>query len=150
MAKYTPTGWTMSGEGQRRFEAMWQRVNAIVRKRVRKYTLASQDPDDLMQEGRLAAAYAVDTYNPERGNLDGYISRVVSNALAMVATEALAQDRQPYKSVQDADGTWRKSPINHVELEPDMAIDDTTNIAVERRDSARHMATMASSMEQRI
>lgn len=150
MAKYTPTGWAMSADGERKFTEMYQKINTIVRARVRKYNLPSVGVDDMMQEGRLAAAYAVDTYNPERGNLDGYISRVVSNALAMVATEALAQARQPYKTVQEPDGSWRKTPVSHVELEHDMAVDDGADVSVEARDFARHRVAQSLSMEQRI
>jgi len=139
----------MSIEGEKRFRGMLERVNAIVRKRVRKYNLASLDPDDLMQEGRLAAAYAVDTFTDGRGNLDGYISTVVSNALAMVAAEALAQARQPYKSVQDFDGSWRKVPVCHIEIEDDTAIDETIAPAIAREES-RHLAQQTMSLEQKL
>jgi hypothetical protein len=126
------------------------RINAIVKKRVRKYTLASLDPDDLMQEGRLAAAYAVDTYTAGRGNLDGYISTVVNNALAMVAAEALAQSRQPYKLVQELDGTQRKVPINHVEIEHETAADEQLDQLTERREHSRLMAARAALTESKL
>lgn len=117
MAKYTPNGWKMSADGERRFREVRDRVEAIVSNRARKYQLPGMTRDDIMQEGRFAAAYAVDTYKPERGPLDGYISSVVSRALAMVAAELLAQCRQPFKQVLEADGTWRKVPINNLSLD---------------------------------
>ena len=150
MAKYTPTGWVMSVDGERRFREMYQRVEAIVRRRVSKYKLSGHDRDDLMQEGRLAAAYAVDTFQAGRGNLDGYISTVVTNALAMVATEALAQSRQPYKQVQDPDGSWRRVPVNHVELDDAMVVGDAVDEPVKARDHARSMGNMALSIGDRI
>lgn len=150
MAKYTPNGWSMSREGERRFNEMYNRVESIVSKRVRKYKLPGMTRDDLMQEGRLAAAYAVDTYSSERGNLDGYISRVVINALAMVATEKLAQARQPHKQVQDPDGSWRKVPINHVELEHDMMVGGAVDEPVQQRDAVRQVGSQALSVGQRI
>lgn len=150
MAKYTPTGWVMSAEGERRFNELYPRVEGIVRKRARKYTLPGMDREDLMQEGRLAAAYAVDTYSSERGNLDGYISKVVSNAMAMVATEKLAQARQPYKQVQEPDGSWRKVPMNHVELEHDMVVGGAVDEQAEERDLTRQVGNMALSLGQRI
>lgn len=124
MAKFTPASWRCSAEGRDRFRQMTPRVVAIVRSRVRKYNLSAHTADDLAQEGMLAAAYAVDTWIPERGNIDGYISRVVTNALAMVAAEALTQSRQPYKQVMDLDGTWRRVPVSHAELEHETATDD--------------------------
>lgn len=129
---------------------MFQKVDAIVRRRVAKYKLSGHDRDDLVQEGRLAAAYAVDTFQAGRGNLDGYISTVVTNALAMVATEALAQARQPYKQVQDPDGSWRKIPVNHVELEHDMLVGDSVDEPIQVRDAARHVGNMALTMGERI
>jgi len=150
MAKYTPTGWVMSVAGGRKFAELYDRVDAIVRKRARKYTLPGMDRDDMMQEGRLAAAYAVDTYSSERGNLDGYISKVVSNAMAMVATEKLAQARQPYKQVQEPDGSWRKVPVNHVELEHDMVVGAEVDEHIVQRDAQRHVGSMALSLAERI
>lgn len=134
MAKYTPTGWKMSRAGQARFAAMVDRIEPIVKKRVKKYTLPHIDVDDLLQEARLAAAYAVDTFTESRGNIDGYISTVVTNALAMVVAEALAQCRQPYKQVIEPDGTWRKVPIHHVELEHETAPDESLDLVVAERE----------------
>lgn len=135
----------MSTAGEHRFNQMYDRVEALVRKRVRKYNLETLDPDDLMQEGRLAAAYAVDTFQTERGNLDGYISTVVNNALAMVAAERLAQSRQPYKLTQELDGTWKRSPSTHVELEPDDVMDDTKP-STHTRESARDLGDQSSEL----
>lgn len=149
MAKFTPAGWKMSAEGTARFGRMYDRINAIIRKRTAKYNLAAHTRDDLMQEARLAAAYAVDSYVPERGNLDGYISRVVSNALAMVAAEALAQSRQPYKLVPEGDG-WRKVPISHVELENDSAIDETPLLHDEERGNARMLAERSQTLGDKL
>ena len=117
MAKYTPTGWTMSKEGAVKYRAHYARIDSIVQKRVRKYNLPGTDRDDLLQEGRLAAAYAVDTFAEQRGSLDRYISRVVDNALAMVAAEALAQKRQPYAWSLNVHGEWERSPLPHSPLE---------------------------------
>lgn len=119
MAKYIPDGWRCSADGARRYKAMEAEIDLIVSRNVRKYDLGAIGRDDLMQEGRLAATYAVDTYTEGRGKLQAYINRVVFNALAMVATEALALARQPYKAVQEADGSWRRVPIRHVEFEHD-------------------------------
>lgn len=127
MAKFIPNGWSMSTEGARLFSQHHVRVEQIVRKRIKKYNLTAIDPEDLLQEGRLAAAYAIDTYRTERGNLEGYISTVVENALAMVASESLAQRRQPYASVKDAAGTWTRVPVHCAELEDDIATDTRPN-----------------------
>lgn len=133
----------MSPRGEAKFIVAYPRIIAIVKKRIKKYNLTAIGADDLQQEALLAAAYAVDNYSPERGNLDGYISTVVANALAMVASEALAQCRQPYKSVQDADGSWRKVPVHHVELEDDVALDDTIGELLDAREAARQSVLRA-------
>lgn len=150
MAKYTPTGWKMSREGAAKFTAMMDKINLIVKKRTRKYNLSALDLDDLMQEGRLAAAYAVDSYHPSRGNLDGYISTVVSNALAMVAAEALAQSRQPYKNIQNADGSWRRTPATHVELEHETAFDLSQEDRHERRCRAQSMVERTAALDAKL
>jgi RNA polymerase sigma factor (sigma-70 family) len=150
MAKYIPDGWVMSREGELRFNAMFARVMAIVSARARKYNLPGYSRADLIQDGLLAAAYAVDTYRPERGNLDGYISRVVMNSLAMVAAEKLAQQRQPHKEVQNEDGSWRKAPSNHVELTPDMIVVEGEPLDDEERGLRRERGVKAASLEQRI
>lgn len=150
MAKFTPAGWRCSTQGAHKFQDMFERINAIVKKRVRKYSLPSLDAMDLMQEGLLAAAYAVDTYQPTRGNLDGYISTVVTNALAMVAAEALTQSRQPYKQVQEADGSWRRVPVGFVELAHETAADDQLDQAIERIARQRELAQRAHEMDERL
>lgn len=123
MAKYIPDGWRMSADGARRYKAEIGRIEGIVRKRVAKYSLQAQATEDLLQEGRFAAAYAVDTYSESRGSLNGYIGVVVANALAMVAAESLAQQRQTYTDVQQPDGTWKKIPVRTSELFEDAHTD---------------------------
>lgn len=127
MAKFIPTGWKMSSEGAKLYSQHYVRVEQIVRKRVKKYNLTAIDPADLLQEGRLAAAYAVDTFQSGRGKLDGYVATVVDNALAMVAAEGLAQRRQPYAHIRDSEGKWQRIPVHCAELEDDIATDHTPN-----------------------
>jgi RNA polymerase sigma factor (sigma-70 family) len=154
MAKFTPTGWKMSEDGKRRFESMYQACLEIVRSRARKYNLPSNSADDIVQEGMLAAAYAVDTYKPERGKLEGYISRVVFNALAMVATEVLALSRQPHKHVQDPDGTWRRVPMGFVELDGDQGSlpipDESIDPHIARRESSTELSMMSKTFDERL
>lgn len=150
MAKFIPDGWRMSLDGERRFNGMRATCLLIVKRRIRKYNLPGHDPDDLIQEGMLAAAYAVDTFNEKRGKLEGYISRVVFNALAMVACSVLAKSRQPHKQVQDPDGTWRNVPIGHVELEHDTVVDDSVDPVIARREVATELAVMSVTLDERI
>lgn len=117
MAKFIPDGWRMSPTGARRFKEEIGRIEGIVRRRCSKYNLQSMSMEDLLQEARLAAAYAVDSYKPERGSFDGYIGVVVGNAVAMVAAESLAQRRQPYTHTQDLNtGEWKRVPVRSSEL----------------------------------
>lgn len=126
MAKFIPTGWKMPQEGQQLFMKVIGRVEGIVRKRVKKYSLSGgTDPDDLMQEGRLAAAYAVSTFKQERGNLEGYIASVVENALAMVAAEQLAQRRQPYVYQRQGE-TWERVPAVPSQVDPERVVSPET------------------------
>lgn len=143
MAKFTKPGWSMSREGEQRFREMYARINVIVRNNIRKYNLPGRDREDLMQEGRLAAACAVDTYDPAKGRLEGYINTCVSRALAMVASEALAHRRQPHRLVQDETGKWVKTPVSDVELESDMAVDEGTNTFADVRAHSMQMVEMS-------
>jgi RNA polymerase sigma factor (sigma-70 family) len=101
MAQYTPKGWKASPESVKAFTADHVAIRKLVAQRARKYfALSGIDPADLIQEGMIAALYALDSYKQERGKRDAYLQRVLDNAFAMVACEARAQCRQPYVWVQ--------------------------------------------------
>jgi RNA polymerase sigma factor (sigma-70 family) len=127
MAKFIPDGWQMSPAGAQKYKQEIGRIEGIVRRRCSKYNLQSMSMEDLLQEGRLAAAYAVDSYKPDRGSFDGYIGVVVANAVAMVAAEALAQRRQSYTHVQDVAGKWVRTPVRSSELFEDAHDDPAPN-----------------------
>jgi len=136
----------MSAEGELRFKEMYARINVIVRNACRKYNLPGRDREDLMQEGRLAAACAVDTFDPAKGRLEGYINTCVSRALAMVASEALAHRRQPHRLVQDENGKWSKTPVSDVELEADMAVDESGDTLADVKAHSIAMVEMGESV----
>src|SRR3990172_12198230 len=99
MTNYLPKGWRCSDEGRQRYAELRPRVETLVSRRVRKWNLEWMGRADLLQEGRIAAMYAIDTFIPGKGKLDNYIGVIVENALAMVAGKALAQCRQPHEIV---------------------------------------------------
>lgn len=110
MAKFIPTGWQMSPKGTEVFNREYPKISQLVKNRARKYRLPSMSTEDLAQEGMLAAAYAVDTFDPERGKpLNTYVRRVVDNALKMIVCESLALCRSAFVYMFD-DGEWRRVP----------------------------------------
>lgn len=109
---YVPKGWKMRAESRREFLKHRAEIDKIVKQCARKYfRLPSIDPEDLEQDGRMAAAYAIDTFDVRRGkNLYGYVNRVVYQALAMVAGISLAKKRHPHVHVRRTDGKWEEVP----------------------------------------
>lgn len=135
MAKFIPDGWVMSEKSSKVFTDLLPHLDDIIQSKIRKYNLPSTENSDLIQEARLAAAYAVDTYQSGRGSIGGYIQRVVDNALGMVASEMLAQKRQAHTHVLESvpvyegDGTkvsirhemvWRRIPAKPSDVDLDM------------------------------
>jgi len=137
MANYIPQGWQSSPQGKLLYSQKVAEIEVVVQRHVRKFRLQSMPPDDLAQEARLAAAYAVDTYNSGRGSLIGYVHHLVYNALAMVAAECLAQRRTPHIEVIEKvaqydcgkithiNERWVKRPCMHVEM--DNRVEESTS-----------------------
>lgn len=130
MAQYTPEGWKASAEAQRTFAEEYPTIKKFVASRVRRYFgLAAIGPNDLLQEGLIAALYAIDSYQPKRGKRAAYIGVVVDNALAMIAAESRAQCRQPYTFVMDEDDKgetiWRRVPVSEP-VDPEMVEGEVT------------------------
>ena len=137
MANYIPQGWQSSPQGKLLYSQKVAEIEVVVQRHVRKFRLQSMPPDDLAQEARLAAAYAVDTYNSGRGSLMGYVHHLVYNALAMVAAECLAQRRTPHIEVIEKvaqydcgkithiNERWVKRPCMHVEM--DNRVEESTS-----------------------
>lgn len=83
------------------------------------------DRVDLEQEARIAATYAVDTWDATRsptGKLMNYVGVCVERALAMIACEKLAKIRQPYISELVGE-EWVKTPVEHSLVEDDDVVD---------------------------
>lgn len=96
MAQYTPKSWKASPAAVKAFTADHVAIRKLVSQRARKFfALSSISPEDLVQEGMIAALYAVDSYQQTRGKRDAYITTLVDNALAMIACESRASCRQP-------------------------------------------------------
>lgn len=97
---YLPNGWSgMSPEGLARYRANEKKIEQIARQGARRYLrLPSMDRTDVLQEARIAAAYACETYRPEAGSIDRYMRSVVRRALAYFAEHALALKRRPHVS----------------------------------------------------
>lgn len=101
MAQFVPKDWQCSKGAREAFCKDYPAILKLVQQRARKfYALTAICPGDLTQEGMIAALYAVDSYKPERGKRDAYITTLVDNALGMIAAESRAQCRQPYTWVK--------------------------------------------------
>lgn len=97
MAQYIPKDWKASKAASTEFTKKYTDIYKMVSLRARKYfNLGSHKSNDLIQEGMIAALYALDSFSPEKGSLKGYMGTLVENALAMIACEARTQSRQPY------------------------------------------------------
>lgn len=153
MAQYTPKGWRASASARLKFAEMHAEVLKLVQQRARKFfAMSAISNADLIQEGLIAALYAIDSYKPERGKLAGYINTVVTNAMKMILTESRSQCRQPYTWVKaddspDAETQWRRVPAFEA-VEPDTIEATETFIVSEKREEllarqARHSAELA-------
>lgn len=105
MAQYTPKAWTaVSPEASGKFRERYSEILKLVQQKARKYfNMSSIATADLVQEGLIAALYAVDSYDPSRGKMDAYIGTNVNNAMMMILAESRAQCRQPYTWVKAED-----------------------------------------------
>ncbi len=115
MANYIPQGWVCSPRGKVKFNQHLRSIDIIIQRQVGKFHLQAMPREDLIQEGRIAAAYAMDTYVEDRGNMMGYIQTIVFNALAMVACECLAQRRTPHINVVERVAQYRGGRIVGIE-----------------------------------
>lgn len=131
MAQYTPKHWTASAVASREFRACYSDILKLVQQKARKYfALASITNADLVQEGMIAALYAIDSFDQTRGfKREAYIARLVDNALMMVVAESRSQCRQPYAWVKDdpndkGEVEWRRVPAMEFAEPDDVNADD--------------------------
>lgn len=146
MANFIPQGWSITPEGARQFTNHYARIEVIVQRQVGKFHLQAMPREDLEQEGRMAAAYAMDTYVQGRGNMMGYVQTIVYNALAMVACECLAQRRTPHVEVMEQvaqyhggrivgiEHRWSRRPSLQMGL--DVVVEDSMTCGLEGAEGA--------------
>ncbi len=98
----TPVGWSCSEKLRRRAEKKLPKLLDILYRKVQKFErIPGIETEDLLQEAKLAAVYAIATWEPTKGKkLRGYVDLVVRHALLAVVNYDKALKRCPRELVR--------------------------------------------------
>lgn len=115
----TPVGWSCSEKLRRRAERKLPKLLDILYKKVQKFErIPGVEPEDLLQEAKLAAVYAIATWEPTKGKkLRGYVDLVVRHALLAVVNYDKALKRAPRDSARGRSRKENRRLSTFVDLE---------------------------------
>jgi RNA polymerase sigma factor (sigma-70 family) len=106
-------------------------VDRLITMRLARFYVPGYGYDDLVQEGRMAAWCALDSWDADKGKLDTYLTRVIKNAYLGLLEAATAQKRRPpepllsFNRLMSKPGGGRRSLCKRLELG---LADDTPNV----------------------
>ena len=134
----TPIGWRCTDALRRRAEKKLPKLLDILRCKVEKFRhIPGVDTKDLLQEARLAAVYAVATWDKQRGKkLRGWVDFVVRNALLAHVNWDYALKRYPR---EDSSHRTKKQERRLLVISGDTeGVNEGTHVGVGRKHEPPH------------